>query len=60
MHLFSGDVEAAGTVTPDSSTRAVNSTEKERLPQLEIEVRELRKELTRLTQQLASFRKQFE
>lgn len=60
MHQFSGDLEAGDISTSESSAVAPDSTEKERLARLEGEVRDLRREVASLTQQLASFRKQFE
>jgi hypothetical protein len=60
MHQFSGDLKAGDVSTPESSAVAPDSTDKERLAQLEGEVRDLRREVASLTQQLASFRKQFE
>jgi uncharacterized protein len=60
MHLLSGDMEGVSAARDPSPTIANNPADNERLVRLEDEVQELRKEVADLTQQLASFRKQFE
>jgi uncharacterized protein YceH (UPF0502 family) len=65
-HLFSGQPEESGGVSvaraPSLPSVAPNSTASnaERITQLEAEVALLRRELSEVHQQLASFRKQFE
>ena len=61
-HLLARDVEDAADVAqaPSSAFVASNSQDTDRITHLEDVVSDLRKEVADLTQQLASFRKQFE
>jgi uncharacterized protein YceH (UPF0502 family) len=64
-HLFSGQPEAssvsvARALLPADLTTGPTSTTPDRLTKLEEEVAQLRRELSEVQQQLASFRKQFE
>ena len=64
-HLFSGQPEAssvsvARAFLPADLTTGPTSTTPDRLTKLEEEVAQLRRELSEVQQQLASFRKQFE
>jgi len=65
MHRLSGDIAPEGHAaepaeSPETSSSAVSTRDRERIEQLEAEVTELRRELETLREQFASFQKQFQ
>jgi len=60
MHLFSGDVETWEPPDESLASAPASSSEPERVARLEDEISALKKDMTDLKEQFASFRKQFE
>ncbi len=60
MHLLSGEASKYQAAAPERQSTSVNTTENNRLGQLEQTVDTLRQEIAEIREQLASFRKQFE
>ena len=60
MHLLSGDLQESSVAQVHSPTIAQRPEGNETLMRLEIEVRELRQEVSDLKEQLVNFRKAFE
>lgn len=58
VHLFSADLRAWESAP--APTKAISGTDDDRIVRLEHQVAELRDEVTRLQQELAGFRKQFD
>jgi uncharacterized protein YceH (UPF0502 family) len=60
IHLLSGDVESVSSSGVHEAPAVTGRENADKLSRLELEVAELRKDITDLKQQFAAFRKQFE
>jgi uncharacterized protein YceH (UPF0502 family) len=60
IHLLSGDVEPVSSLGVHEAPAVTGRENADKLSRLELEVAELRKDITDLKQQFAAFRKQFE